>query len=336
MSESKKRVCFYHEDLDGYCSGAIVATHFNWEGIKLLPINYNVPFPWEEVDGDTEVWMVDYGLQPFSDMVKLNELCHELIWIDHHESAIVEFEKYIAAGGSDFSGVRQIGQAGCELTWRYCNPSINGSDPQFDGGLWVRGIPKPVYFIGRYDVWAWEDVPDALEFQMGMRQFDKLSPVEAIDIPKRREMWDTLLLNGTGNLVRHHLNLVGDIIEAGRTIVRYRTKELAQHAKGSCFETELDGHKVIAANVGYTNSQFFDSVGDDFPDAVACMTFHYRKECWNVSIYQIKGRETPNLGEIAKAHGGGGHAGAAGFQVVGHSPLPFKTPGWSQGLGGRR
>lgn len=323
---AEKRVCFYHADMDGYCAGAIVATHFNWEGIKLIPINYNVDFPWDEIDEETEVWMVDFGLQPFDRMVKLRDRCKELIWIDHHESALIEYEKYIADGGTDFSGIRQLGEAGCELTWRYCNPSINGADPQYDGGLWVRGLPKPVYFIGRYDVWAWEDVPDALEFQMGMRQFDKLSPVEAIEVSKRRELWDTLLLNGTGNLVRHHLNIVRDIIEAGRTIVKYRRKENATAARNSCFMTKLDGVPIVAANVGFTNSQFFDDVLEDFPEAKAVLTFHYRKQIWNISIYQIKGRETPNLGEIAKAHGGGGHPGAAGFQVYKDQELPFEVP----------
>lgn len=308
MSE-QKRVCFYHRDLDGYCAGAIVAKHFNWE-IELISINYNDEFPWDRIDADTEVWMVDFGLQPFSDMVRLNELCRKFVWIDHHESALKEYEECYAAGGSgEINGLRQIGLAGCELAWEYCNPDVLDGDPS-----------RAVYLLGRYDCWAWEGVEGALEFQMGMRQFEKMSPTDALKIPKRREMWDTLLTDAPDSR-----QLVRDIINNGRTILKYQTKKNHQQAAGSCFLTELDGMPVIAANCGYVNSQFFDSVLEDFPEALAVLTFHFRKGIWNISMYQIKDRETPNLGEIAKAHGGGGHAGAAGFQVYG-SELPFNVP----------
>lgn len=313
MSEPKKRICFYHRDLDGYCAGAIVAKHFNWE-IELVSINYNDEFPWDRVDADTEVWMVDFGLQPFRDMVTLNELVRKFIWIDHHESALKEYEECYAAGGSgEIRGLRQIGLSGCELTWKYLHLDVL-ADPRNP----MSGVPSAVYLIGVVDTWNWEGVENAYDFVMGMRQFEKMSPTDALEIPKCREMWDTLLSTDASS----SRQLIRNIIDTGRTLLEYQTKENRQQARGSRFLTKLDGVPVIAANRGYTNSLFFDSVLEDFPEALAVLTFHFRKGVWNISMYQIEGRKTPNLGEIAKAHGGGGHAGAAGFQVYGFE-LPF-------------
>jgi len=83
--------CFYHSaDLDGHCSGAIVK-HFNPE-CEMFPINYGQTFPWEKIQEDEWIYMVDFSLQPFEDMVKLNQSCN-LVWIDHHATAIEDRRK---------------------------------------------------------------------------------------------------------------------------------------------------------------------------------------------------------------------------------------------------
>lgn len=324
MEKKTKRICFYHRDLDGYCAGAIVANHFNWE-LELVSINYNDPFPWHRIDGETEVWMVDFGLQPFADMVRLNKTAKRLVWIDHHRSALKEYEECYAAGVSgEIDGLRKEGLAGCELTWDFLDPM---GDPE-DAAHPVDGRPLAVHLLGRYDVWDWENVEGALEFQMGMRTLERMSP-EQVFKPgggKQRDIWDLLLINtneGRGVLSNQ---LVQDLIDDGRTVLKYQRKQYATEARGSCFATVLDGVPMIAANRGFTNSQFFDSVVGDYPKALACLTFQYRKGCWNVSIYQIEGRETPDLGAIAKRHGGGGHPGAAGFQVYEGQEMPFEVP----------
>ncbi len=326
MSEEEKRICFYHRDLDGYCSGAIVATHFGWE-IELVSINYNDPFPWGKVDEETEVWMVDFCLQPWLDMLKLRDACKRLVWVDHHRSAIKEYEAWrvLAPHQEEVDGLRQEGLAGCELTWDFIDP-MNGAK---DDLHLVDGRPPAVHLLGRYDVWAWKDVEGALEFQMGMRAMERMSPEETQKPggEERRDTWDLLLLNVTaGRGVFHSKQLVEDIIQDGTAILKYQKKQYGTEARGSCFAAEIDGVPVVAANRGFTNSQFFDDVVADWPDARAVMTFQYRKGCWNVSLYQIEGRDTPDLGAIAKAHGGGGHPGAAGFQVYKDQELPFELP----------
>ena len=90
--------CFYHSaDLDGKCSGAIVKMHF--PECEMIGINYGDLFPWDRIEQNEVVWLVDFCLQPFSDMHRLNEVAI-LNWIDHHKTSLEEAEKagFIADG----------------------------------------------------------------------------------------------------------------------------------------------------------------------------------------------------------------------------------------------
>lgn len=307
----RKRICFYHTDGDGYCSAAIVARHYNWD-LDLRPINYGHPFPWDEIDKDTEVIMVDFSLQPFPQMIRLKNNCKWLLWIDHHKTEVTAYHQWAAEMGMHIEGPKQIGEAGCELTWCY----FHGPDEE---------VPMAVNYLGRYDVWEWKDLPNALEFQFGFRAFSNASPVD----PKSRPFWGALL----GNNPRIRSMIEERLIQDGAIILEHTRQQNKRAAKSGCFMTKLDGVPMIACNVAGTNSQFFDDVLKDFPEALAVLTFSYRKGKWNMSIYQIEGRETPDLGALAKkmgtetsqGGGGGGHEGAAGFQW--HSwELPFEVP----------
>lgn len=308
---AEKRICFYHTDGDGYCSAALVARHYNWE-LELFPINYGHPFPWDKIDNETDVIMVDFSLQPFSGMIKLLNACKSLLWIDHHKSAVKEYWEWSAHTGLHIEGPKQIGEAACELTWCYYH------DPKEE-------VPRAVDFLGRYDVWEWQGIKDCLEFEFGLRALPHVSPVE----PEARVLWDALL--GDNTYLRE--SVVDQLIHNGRVVLEQTRKNNKRGAKSGSFMVELDGIPMIACNVSGTNSQFFDAVLEDFPEALAVLTFSYRKEKWNVSMYQIEGRDTPDLGALAKklgtetqqGGGGGGHPGAAGFQW--HSwNLPFETP----------
>ena len=66
--------------------------------------------------------MVDFCLQPFEGMSKLNDMCN-LTWIDHHKTSIEESRQpfgvtrncFMAKGGQ----VLESDYAACELVWMY-------------------------------------------------------------------------------------------------------------------------------------------------------------------------------------------------------------------------
>lgn len=281
--------CFYHSaDLDGHCSGAIIKNlHPECE---MIGINYGQEFPFDTVAKDEIVYMVDFCLQPFDLMEKLNSIC-QLIWIDHHKTAIDEaYDKgFIARGGQ----LIRDGMAGCELVWEY--------EYQHQ-----KTVNKAVYLLGRYDVWDHYD-PETLPFQYGMRMIGDTLPGS--------EIWKELFNNN---------DLTSEIITTGKIVIEYERQQNIKFCRAYSFETaiEKDGQSLsaICINRGLTNSQIFDSVYN--PEKHDLMITFCRLKPpagkWTVSLYSTKNEI--DCGTIAKSFGGGGHKGAAGFQCV---ELPF-------------
>lgn len=139
--------CFYHSaDLDGHCSGAIVLDRY--PECEMIGINYGDPFPWESIVPGEVVFMVDFSLQPFEDMLRLRQMCL-LVWIDHHKTAI----DALHASGAAFAGIQREGIGACALVWRH---------------LQNERLPYGVQLLAEYDVWKHED-SNCLPFQYGMR-----------------------------------------------------------------------------------------------------------------------------------------------------------------------
>lgn len=273
-------LCFYHSaDLDGHCSGAIVKHRF--PECEMHGINYGDPFPWElleKCDQAARVYMVDFALQPFGDMARLASAC-ELTWIDHHKSAIIEWEEHNRPVPY---AVLDNTKAACELTWCELFPNQN--------------MPEAVYLLGRYDIWKHQEVQGALEFQYGMRTFADTWP-DSLGM----EIWENLFSG----------QWTDKIINDGVTILQYERNQNTKFARAFAFECELDGLKCIAVNKGFTNSLIFTSVYDPSKHD-AMLSFCWRGGKWTVSLYSDKPEIDCSI--ICKARGGGGHKGAAGYQ----------------------
>ena len=267
--------CFYHSaDLDGHCSGAIIKRKY--PECEMIGINYGQEFPWQTIEEREIVFMVDFSLQPFSLMERLNSRC-KLIWIDHHKTAIDAAHE---AGFLAYEQNLEVGMAGCELTWEHLYPDIS--------------MPVPVRLLGRYDVW--DLTGDVLEFQYGMRLHKDTLPESKI--------WSHAL--------SFDIPFVRTTIDSGSMILKYQQSQSAKYAKACAFDTEIDGLPAIAMNVGMANSQMFESVFDLEKHKVM-MPFVWKDGKWTVSLYTVS--ETGiDVGLIAKSFGGGGHKQAAGFQ----------------------
>ncbi len=280
--------CFYHSaDLDGHCSGAIIKMRY--PECELIGINCGDEFPWDKITQFPDpVFMVDFCLQPFDDMLRLNKNSR-LVWIDHHRTAID------VARASGFLAAEQsleIGIGACAMVWDYCYP----------------GKPRPhaVQLLAEYDVWDHSN-GNTLPFQWGMR-IENTIPEDAMDL------WSKLLGDR-----QPLIPFVEQITEKGDVILEYVAQDNRKHMDACGFDTALDGLRCIAINRMLTNAQMFDSVWDE-EKYDAMLTFGWRKGSWTVSLYSTK--EYVDVSVTAKNRGGGGHKGAAGFQC---SELPFET-----------
>lgn len=276
--------CFYHSaDLDGHCSGAIVLSKY--PNCEMIGINYGHDFLWEKIQPQEQVIMVDFCLQPFSDMLRLNKVS-TLTWIDHHKTAIEEEYKH----NVQIVGSRCVDQSGCELTWKYFYPGVE--------------TPQSVYLLGRYDVWDLKADERILPFQWGLRRCNTL--------PDNWFLWNGLLKKDFD---------ISSIIQHGQTILDYVASTNEKFCKAYSFETTFEGYRAICCNRGFTNSQLFDSVWDEskYDLMLTFCRLPLPKKQWTVSIYTTK--KDIDAGVIAKKYGGGGHPGAAGFQC---DELPFE------------
>lgn len=264
--------CFYHKsDLDGRCSGAIIKSYYSY--CEMIGIDYNDALDLELVTPFETVYVVDFSFNR-DEMDKLNKYV-DLIWIDHHKSAIEKCDGLIIKGN------REIGKAGCELTWEY----IHGDIP----------LPKAVYYLGRYDVWDHSD-ENTLSFQYGMREYDDTRPDTAI------MFWEHLF----------HMDYQGlfHIIDRGKLIMQYQARQDANYAKAMAYELEFHGYRAVIMNKPMTNSLAFKSVYD--PDKHDIMiAFGVKPDGIKYTLYCDK--PDIDVSIIATTYGGGGHQGVAGF-----------------------
>lgn len=239
--------CFYHgSDLDGQCSGALIKS--NYSECKMFPINYGDDFPFDIIEPNETVFMVDFCLQPFVDMIKLYKMCN-LVWIDHHKSAIEDHKKY----DIKILGRRKIGIGACQLVWEVL---YNNTPPLF------------VRLLAEYDVWDHTN-PLTLPFHYGMGVC-KTDPIN-------QDFWNMLC----------DREMVMRIVEDGDIIMKYQNEENRKYADSTAFEINFHGYRCVVINKMITNSKLFDSVWN--PDKHDIMiSFGWYKNKWGISLYTNK------------------------------------------------
>jgi oligoribonuclease NrnB/cAMP/cGMP phosphodiesterase (DHH superfamily) len=278
------KVFFHSVDCDGICSAAIINNalldgfSITNPQIEFIGINYGQPFPWDNIEKGETVYMVDFSLQPFENMVRLNNLA-DLTWIDHHKTTIEARDSFGCA--LQFKGIQKIGLGACALVWEWFHNTK---------------LPRTVELLAKYDVFD-HSHPDTLPFQYGINTLECAS--DPLD-----PTWQQILDDDT--------HLFPHLLGQGRAILKYIEKDNARKAKTLCFDHEIDGLKVLAANFGPSNSKFFDSKWDPKQYDVM-MFFSWHKHHWTVSLYTDK--PEVDVGEVAKNRGGGGHKRASCFRV---------------------
>lgn len=270
---------YHNRDLDGFTSGAIIK--LKYPEAVMIGHDYGQEFDFEKID--SPVIMADISL-PMEDMVKVAKLSGwNFTWIDHHISAIKDFNQFVGGGESFCKPVLQNGISACEGTWKYLFPE--------------KEMPWAVKLLGEYDTWRnsdkyrWEN--EILPFQFGMRLFCNSVDTFPIEVFEKEQ-------------------LVRDIISNGLMILKYQSQINELQCKKSSFEIEFEGLRAICLNGGGFNSDVFKSVYDESKHDVM-IPFQFNGKQWTVSLYTTK--ENVDCSVIAKSYGGGGHKKASGFQV---------------------
>jgi nanoRNase/pAp phosphatase (c-di-AMP/oligoRNAs hydrolase) len=277
-------ICIYHSrDFDGWCSAAIISSKY--PEAKLVGYDYGEPYP--QVPDGVPLIIVDVSF-PMEHMKNLaNTRNNELMWIDHHISAIKEYKKFIKEKEDFCISYIKEDLAACELSWEAFYRDVE--------------IPKAVRLLGTYDTYRnygseeWEN--ETLPFQYGMRSL--------ISSP---EEFDMRLLENS----KTSEDIIKEITEQGKTILRYVRKTEDDICARKSFEAEFDGFKAICLNKSSFNSLTFRKRYDSSKHDIM-IGFHHNGKYWSVTIYTT--HEHINCTEIAAKFGGGGHRKASGFSV---------------------
>jgi len=268
---------------------------------KFLPdaelIGWDYGYATPNIPDDARLYMLDISIGDTGLINQDGLMDHpNLIWIDHHKSAIEKFP-------SNIPGYRIDGVAACRLAWQWFqfNPD---NFPRFDKQAFVeRKVVEPwaVRLAGEYDIWDKRD-DNAELFQHGLRS-EELYP----------NTWDALLSTSVGDE-----GTVARLLNQGRALQYARTKENASVIKEIGFTLKWEGLTFLACNAARYNSLLFTE--GLTPDHDACFGFKWTGKDWSVSLYHAPGKEHHDLSKIAVKHGGGGHRGACGFRT---NKLPF-------------
>ena len=284
-------VCVYHDkDFDGMGSACIVKKWLDVNNYKgdFVGWDYGRPVPVLEEYDMVFVVAIFLGLES---MKHLSEVNRELIWIDHHKSAIDEYEKWVSDTGENFMrGLWTPKKAAIENCWEY----LFAGDP----------MPKYIELLGKYDSWRGNDTPE---------WNDEIYPFQLYCKSKFSDwktMYEFLLTNDEPKMIPV-------AIEFGKAIAQYVTTEDAFRAKNQAYERTFDGLRAIC-QVGVTGSPSFDAVYDPNKHDIM-IAMRYDGTQWSNSIYTT--HDHIDCSEICKRHGGGGHRKASGFRSTDMSQL---------------
>ena len=293
-----KTIVFYHSaDFDGWSSGAIVLKKF--PNAKAVPINYPILDQKEKlakvlsiIENGDSVYVVDFSFSP--DTFKEIKLkAKELIWIDHHVSAINHCETV------EFftDGLLSTEYAACELTWLYMMENYreveNYSLEYYDS----LPIPYSIRLLGRYDLWKHDYDLNIVPFQMGMKSFFSL----ATDVK-----WSKIF--------EQNEEFTKYVIDRGQIISEYLENNDFKIAKSYAFEAEIEGHKVVALNMRSGGSSIFKNIYQPQIHAFCVSFLFLPTQKWVVAMYS-ENNDAVDLSKIAEKYGGGGHKNAAAFTI---------------------
>jgi len=271
---------YHNRDLDGITSGAIIK--LKYPDSKMIGYDYGEVFDIDEIAGEPII-MADVSF-PMETMFRLAESSNwQLTWIDHHISAINAYKSYIGSNQSFCTAILEDGIAACEGVWKYLFKD--------------KEMPISVKLIGEYDTRRnsdkvhWEN--EVLPLQFGLRSY--CNSIESFPIE-----------------VLTNERIVSNIINEGKTILRYQSLVDDQQCKKAAFECEFEGYRAICLNGGTYNSDVFKSIYDESKHDLM-ISFQLIGKIWTVILFTTKDEVDCSL--LAKNRGGGGHKKAAGFQV---------------------
>lgn len=284
---SNTYVYYHSKDYDGIASGQVCQYFLRKTGIEPIMIGWDYGDPVGAIpDENSTVYVVDLSIKELMEHPKL-------IWIDHHKSAILEYGQKMA------TGYRIDGVAACRLCWQWFTSNKNlPSKFQFTDRHVVE--PYLLTLLGEFDIWDKRD-SNAELLQLGLKTeeigFDWQKVFKDFDVD-----------------INNNYELIHNLCDKGMVIQKFLAVRDAEYMSTMAFDREFEGLRLKCYN-GRGNSITF-KIFDGSDDIDAYCMFYFAKDKFKYSLYHHPKHTDLDLSVIAKKYGGGGHAGACGFETV--------------------
>lgn len=300
--------CFYHNDLDGHCAGAIVKLKFPEAEMHELSYGYDFDKDVDahiDADGPNEIYLVDFRFKP-EEIKDLVENCNATIhWCDHHESGFTEaakacnedpklasiYEKHV-------KGLQNTAEAGCELVWKYLHEG--------------KPMPLIVHHVGRWDVWDHSD-PHTIPYHRGLELSGRTDPADE----DAMKLWAAYIENSREGK-RRDFNELDAILNMGLTGEAMKGIYDKYIGEAAYYIPNWEGYRTVALN-----SKVFDSYvvfehderwAEHEPEVLVWF-YQTGEGKWKHSVRNYPGTNTSVI-QIAEKYNGGGHRSAAGFTTA--------------------
>lgn len=224
---------------------------------------------------DRDIYLVDFSYKR-AVVEDIIKVATRVVLIDHHKTAIEDLRPLIDSGAIE--ALVNLEKSGSTLAWEWFH---GHSDDE---------MPQLLRHIEDRDLWKFA-LPNTREIQANVFSY-----------PYDFEVWDDLM----------DLPLAEHIV-AGQAIERKHLKDIAELVKVCRREMVIGGVAVPVASLPYTLTS----------DAGHLMATEHQSKIgacyWDTPggrVFSLRSTDDgPDVSEIAKQYGGGGHAHASGFRV---------------------
>ena len=299
-------VIYHRVDFDGIFSGDTVKK-FGLDRLGYEPdmfgYNYGDDIPnLDLIRSYDRVVLVDISFPPDYMKVLWNieqSIPGTITWIDHHITAI---ENSISGEYDNLPGLREVGTAACELTWKYFYPDIP--------------VPNVIQHLGAYDVW------DRTRFDWKNETLPLQSAIRVKYGNGEHYIWPIF-----NELITLEDNKLEELYEVGRLLNKADAIRFKSDVERFGFPIKVaEKYNGIAILGTSFTSIVFDSVADKYD--IYCVINRRRKKIkdtedqyqffYQLSLYSEPGRTDLCLGKYLVGKFGdnaGGHDSAAGATI---------------------
>ena len=273
-----KNIIFYHGDLDGIASAAIVRKFLGEEESECIKCNYDNGVDTSIIDSDTVVWIVDFSFEQII-MQEINDKAKKVFWFDHHQTA----KKIILRMLNKTTVVLDMDQAGCGITWSQL--------------FHDKHMPLAIEYTQDRDLWLFKNCNTEAFCECANMSIDGPEDVS----------WFNLLTEDE----ELQQTVTADFCAKGNLLIKARRVRVDRAMKKGKYG-KIHGHKAFFVNTTTDISEVGKRIYMSHEEPIVAVMYqhiHGGKLLVSLRSNQI------NVREIAEKHGGGGHDYAAGFKL---------------------